>query len=166
MRDPKDVVVSFFHYHNKNIAVNNEKAQLISKWEYFFDHWMQGHIIHSGVFDHVVSWWKYQQNSRLLIITFEEMKRDHRKCVERIASFLKSDVSPSDMDAIANETTFDAMKTRPPERYAVYFSGESSKSFFREGKIGSWELIMSQQQQMQVNEMVVEKYKPVGIDFY
>ena len=127
---------------------------------------MQGHIIHGGVFDHVVSWWKYQQNPRLLIITFEEMKLDHRKCVERIASFLKSDVSPSDMDAIANETTFDAMKARPPESYAMYLSGEESKSFFREGKIGSWESIMSQQQQMQVNEMIVEKYKTVGIEFY
>ena len=96
-----------------------------------------------------------------MVITFEEIKKDHKKCVERIAKFLDCDIANSDIDKIVGDTTFDAMKTRPLGSYGNYLlkvGTEAAVDFFREGKVGSWRSIMTLVQEMQLNEMIKEKY--------
>ena len=104
-----------------------------------------------------------------MVITFEEIKKDHKKCVESIAKFLDCDIANCDIEKIVEDTTFDAMKARPLESYGNYLlkaGTEATDDFFREGKVGSWRNIMTLAQEVQLNEMIKEKYLPLGIDFY
>ena len=103
------------------------------------------------------------------MINFEEIKRNHKRSVARLANFLAYNVSKSDVEAIVEETTFDAMKARPVESYGKFLLKAKEKAsgvFFRQGTVGSWRDIMSSNQVMQINEMINEKYLPVDLDFY
>ena len=136
LRDPKDVVVSYYYYHLNCMVDRGDKAELNSNWGDFFDHWIQGHMMFGSVFDHVAGWWGYRHHPRVTMITFEEIKRNHMRSVERLASFLDYSVSKSDMEAIVEETTFAAMKARPVESYGKYLLKAKEKAsgvFFPSG---------------------------------
>ena len=143
--------------------------ELIAKWNDFFEYYKKGQIVLSDLFDHVVSWRKHLGHPRILFLSYEELKADHKDCVKKIADFLDSKRTEEELDHIVKETTFEAMKARPVHLYAEYMRiGESltDEKFFRKGKIGSWKEELSQEQSDYFDEMIKKKYIPLGIDFY
>ena len=49
----------------------------------------------------------------VLMLQFEELKRDHEGCVRKIAKHVGKDLSDDVIKTIVHETTFDVMKKNP-----------------------------------------------------
>ena len=145
------------------------KPELIATWDDFFSFYKKGQIRFGDIFDHVVSWRKYFGHPRILFLSFEELKRDHKASVRKIADFLDYKRTEEELDQIVHNTTFEAMKARPAHLYAEYIRvGEekTNEKFFRKGQIGKWKGEMSQEQSEYFDEMIKKKFIPLGIDCY
>ena len=170
MRNPKDNIVSYYHFHRLHeMHYACTKPELIATWDDFFRFYKKGQIRFSDIFDHVISWRKHFGHPRILFLSYEELKTDHKGCVKKISDFLDCKQTEEELERIVQDTTFEAMKKRPLHLYAEYWRiGEekTDEKFFRKGQVGGWKEELSQEQSDYFDEMIKTKFIPLGIDCY
>ena len=89
MRNPKDVAVSLYHLM-KIVYVRD------LEWDTFWKIFMNGDVIYVNYFDHILSWWAHRNDENVLMLKYEDMKRDLPQAITRIASFMGIDL-PGDV---------------------------------------------------------------------
>eukprot|EP01024_Parvocaulis_polyphysoides_P020198 TRINITY_DN19361_c0_g1_i2.p1 TRINITY_DN19361_c0_g1~~TRINITY_DN19361_c0_g1_i2.p1 ORF type:complete len:346 (+),score=52.94 TRINITY_DN19361_c0_g1_i2:247-1284(+) len=84
-RNPKDVCVSFFCHAKgfKNIYEFED-----GKFDDFFEYFMNGEVDFGDYFNHLNSWKNHVEDENVLFITYENMIKNIRKEIFRIAEFL------------------------------------------------------------------------------
>ncbi|KAK8782718.1 hypothetical protein V5799_015942 [Amblyomma americanum] len=86
-RNPYDCCVSLY-YHMKSFP-----PQLLEEgmFDQLFDMFVEGKVDYGDYFDHVLSWYEHRTDSNVLFLTYEELKKDIRGSVLKIADFLGKD---------------------------------------------------------------------------
>lgn len=96
MRDPKDALVSFYHFMNGAMF----EADAIPIAEFASAMFLQpGPFV--TYWSHVKSWWEQRHRKEVRIFIFEHMKRDLPAAVRRVAEFMGLD---SDAELLAKVT--------------------------------------------------------------
>uniref|UniRef100_A0A3P8XH24 Sulfotransferase n=1 Tax=Esox lucius TaxID=8010 RepID=A0A3P8XH24_ESOLU len=127
-RNPKDTVVSYYHFSNNNPVLPTPES-----WESFFSDFLSGQVPWGSYFDHALGWEKRMEDSNVMIVTFEELKQDLSEGVRRVSEFFGFSLSDAQVQAIAGESNFKAMKESSKESY-----GHMSNVIFRKGEVGDW----------------------------
>ncbi|XP_072553361.1 sulfotransferase family 1, cytosolic sulfotransferase 5 [Salminus brasiliensis] len=144
-RNPKDSVVSYFHFDRMNLTQSEP-----GPWPEYLEKFMKGQLAWGSWYDHVKGYWREKQkNKNILYLFFEDMKEDPAQEVLRIAEFLGQDVSRSVVDNIVQLTTFATMRDNPMANYSTVpdnvFDRKASE-FMRKGEIGDWQNHFSPQE--------------------
>jgi hypothetical protein len=101
VRDPKDVVPSFYHFFEGFLFAPNS----ISIEQFFFEFLTSGSK--SGKYwDHLRSWWSQRENPNVLFFTFEHLKQDLSGCVHQVAKFLDIQLTPAAMEKVIHQSSF------------------------------------------------------------
>ena len=170
IRNPKDTILSYYHHHRLFVMQHScTKPELIDTWDEFFEFYKKGQIRFGDLFDHAVGWRKHLGHPRILFLSYEELKLDHKGCVKKIADFLDCKRTEEELEKIVQNTTFEAMKARPVHLYAEFMRiGEekTNERFFRKGQIGSWKEELSQEQSDYFDDMIKKRFIPIGINLY
>ncbi|MGH0141541.1 UNVERIFIED_CONTAM: hypothetical protein FKN15_006122 [Acipenser sinensis] len=124
LRNPKDTAVSYFHFYNKNPAL-----PAFDSWDKFFSQYMSGEVMWGSYFDHAVLWEKYIDSENVKIVTYEDLKANFTEEIKEIAKYFNYTLSDEQIQTIAEESTFDAMKEKSQEMY-----GSFGKVIFRKVK--------------------------------
>ncbi|MCI4394925.1 hypothetical protein PGIGA_G00174590 [Pangasianodon gigas] len=140
-RNPKDTLVSFYHFSNKNPVLPTAEP-----WDQFFMDFISGEVPWGSYFDHALAWEKRMNDPNIMIITFEELKRDLSGSVQKVAEFFGFKLTDAKIQSIAEESTFDAMKKGSKDSH-----GQMGNVFFRKGEVGDWRNHFSQAQSEQMN---------------
>ncbi|XP_053567757.1 sulfotransferase 6B1 [Bombina bombina] len=140
-RNPKDTAVSLFHFYN-----NNPVLPKCSSWDTFFQDFMTGKVIWGSYFDHALEWNKHIDDERILIVTFEEMKKDLEAAVKKISNFYGFNLTEEQIQQITEKGTFKSMKEKSKETH-----GEIGNIFFRKGDVGDWKNHFSEAQSQEVD---------------
>ncbi|XP_053552596.1 amine sulfotransferase, partial [Bombina bombina] len=69
-RNPKDVLVSFYHFHKMM-----EKMDKVEDFERFFNLFTSGLVAAGSWFDHVKGWYSHCEDYNILLLTYEEMRK-------------------------------------------------------------------------------------------
>ncbi|KAG8545793.1 hypothetical protein GDO81_020290, partial [Engystomops pustulosus] len=69
-RNPKDVLVSYYHFYKLN-----SRVKYTITWETFLDLYMSGRVLGGSWFDHLRGWYTHQEDFSILFMTYEEMKK-------------------------------------------------------------------------------------------
>lgn len=83
-RNPYDCCVSFY-YHTKHIQ-SYEFGD--GTFDQFFEMFMKGKVDFGDYFDHLLSWYEHRNDSNVLFLTYESLKKDTKSWVLKIADFL------------------------------------------------------------------------------
>ena len=91
-------------------------------------------------FSHIHSWWKIRTLPNVLLVHFNDLKRDLEGNMRRIAKFLQIDVPEKEWDAVIRHCSFEYMKQNSeilmPELVGSMEGG--AESFIYKGTNGRW----------------------------
>jgi hypothetical protein len=137
MRNPKDVAVSFYHFHRSHRLLGFYKGT----WDEFFECFISGRVIYGSLFDHVSGWLPHvrQNNGNMLLLSYEQMQEDLPTQIRRTGAFLRTALSPQAVAAIAAHCSFQSMSANPfSNREGDSIMDSSIARFLRKGIVGDW----------------------------
>ncbi|XP_041089817.1 amine sulfotransferase-like [Polyodon spathula] len=162
-RNPKDVMVSYFHF--EKIMVKMEKTKDFSS---FMDKYLNGNVMGSSWFDHVRGWYSHRDQFEILFMTYEEMIKDLRGAVLKICTFLGKRLEDSAVDEIVKQATFKNMKNDPKANYEFLPEDVMYKEqgrFLRKGTIGDWKNTFTVAQSEFFDKVFQQKMKDLPLKF-
>ncbi|XP_033631084.1 sulfotransferase 1A1-like [Asterias rubens] len=165
IRNPKDVVVSYFHHYR--LFAPRDNLQFDDHFEMF----MEGTNHYGKWWDHDIKFYQRRHLDHILFLRFEEMKNDLRGTVKQISEFLGKSFSDEILDAITDHCTFENMKKNPmanPDTMIKEFLGKDipdGQSFMRKGIVGGWKTSLSKAQSKALGDVCREKLKGTGLSF-
>ncbi|XP_063053522.1 sulfotransferase 6B1-like [Engraulis encrasicolus] len=138
-RNPKDTLVSYFHFMNKNPVLPNVE------WDKFFSDFMSGEVGWGSYFDQVLAWDELMDDPNVKIVTFEELKQDLSEGIRQVSQFFGFPLTEEQVQTIYSESTFSAMAAKNTH-------GKMGNVFFRKGEVGDWKNHFSEAQSQQMDE--------------
>ncbi|XP_010221209.1 PREDICTED: amine sulfotransferase-like [Tinamus guttatus] len=162
-RNPKDILVSYFHF-SKIIAALEE----VSDFSLFMERFLAGQVPGGKWLDHVTGWYSHAEDFNILFLTYEEMKKDLRSAVLKICDFLGRKLSEKEVESVVRQATFENMKKDPRANYEILSENlqvNKEGHFLRKGTVGDWKNIMTVAQSERVDEVLKKKMENLPINF-
>ncbi|KAK0142751.1 Sulfotransferase 1C4 [Merluccius polli] len=152
-RNPKDNMVSYFHFDRMNL-IHPEPGP----WPMAWGSW----------YDHVKGYWKEKDRRNILYLFFEDIKENPAREIQRIAKFLGHHLSEEVLHNIVQLTTFDAMQENPMANYSsipdTIFDRKVSH-FLRKGEVGDWKNHLSAEENSAFEKHYMETMSDCQIPF-
>ena len=161
VRNPKDVLVSEFHFYCMTKSLGN----FTGSWDEFFEMFKNKELIFGYWYDHVLGWWEKHGSPNYHFVKYEDMKKKPLETVSEIAHFLQVSVSQVQLEQLVLHTQFDKMRNNKmvnQEGWVIF--DESISKFMRKGEVGDWKNYFSQEQTDFVDGLCKE-LKGKGLSF-
>ncbi|XP_072250815.1 sulfotransferase 2B1-like isoform X2 [Leuresthes tenuis] len=144
MRNPKDVLVSSYYFHQMATFLEDPGT-----FDEFLDKFLEGRVLFGKWTDHVKSWRRAELGDRILFITYEDMVQDLPAAIRRMSDFLCRDLSEEVIQKIAEHCSFKTMKGNSMSNFSLvpkeYMDCDKSP-FLRKGISGDWKNHFSPEQ--------------------
>nr|GMD77212.1 cytosolic sulfotransferase 12-like [Ipomoea batatas] len=170
-RNPKDTVVSFWHFINK---LRSELRGLEAlPFPEAFDSYCRG-VSNTGPFwDHVLEHWKesLENPGKVLFFKYEEMKKEPEAHLRQMAAFLGCSFSEEEeecgvVSGILRLCSFERLSNLEVNKSVVNGAiGVENGVFFRKGKVGDWRNHLTDEMATKLDQIVKEKFKGTGLKF-
>nr|XP_020634323.1 amine sulfotransferase-like [Pogona vitticeps]XP_020634324.1 amine sulfotransferase-like [Pogona vitticeps] len=161
LRNPKDVLVSYYHFSKFSRKVEETDFVLM---EQFLD----GKVLAGSWLDHVEGWSAHRDDFNILFLTYEELKKDLRSSVLKICSFLGKKLTEKEVDEVVDKATFDKMRKDRRANYK-HLSSElvdhTRGSFLRKGVVGDWKNMMTVAQNERFNHVFKKRVEKLPFKF-
>lgn len=146
IRDPKDVLVSMFRFTEgwfwdvgavsiEEYAEDSLARSINDKGE------------RAGHWAHIKSWWAQRNREDVLLLSYEQMRRDHEGTVRQVADFVGIDLDDELLEIVMEHSSlkfmldhkdkFDDLLIREHSERALGLPPGSDSAKVREGKVGS-----------------------------
>uniref|UniRef100_A0A3P9LCR3 Sulfotransferase n=1 Tax=Oryzias latipes TaxID=8090 RepID=A0A3P9LCR3_ORYLA len=163
MRNPKDVAVSSFYFHQMATFLEDPGT-----FDEFLDKFLEGRDFFGKWTDHVSSWKLAKLGDRILFLTYEEMVQDLGAAIRRISDFLCLDLSEDVIQKIAEHCTFKSMKANTMSNFSLvskeYLDIDKSP-FLRKGVAGDWKNHFNSEQEARFTSVIQKELEAAGLSF-
>ncbi len=160
MRDPKDIIVSFYHMYKKALL-----GLFTGSFDEYFELFKNKELECGDVFEYDLGWWKHRGDKRYLFLRYEDMKQDVKPAIRQIANMCDVTLIPDQVDRIAQYCEFDNMLSSTPIKLTLAEVNIPVGNFMRKGPVGDWKTMLSSSQTEYVDKLCKEYFAPVGIEY-
>ncbi|KAI1305319.1 Amine sulfotransferase [Halotydeus destructor] len=139
-RNPKDVLVSYFHHLTKQLSIAVDIHE-------FRKLWLDGDCAYGDYFDWLDGWTPYLNEPNVKLVFYEEMKLDISESILDLAKFLGYDLATDSplLAEIVKKSSLDHMK--------VQLQGSiAAETRVRKGQVGGWKDELSAEDVYAVDE--------------
>nr|XP_043609271.1 cytosolic sulfotransferase 11-like [Erigeron canadensis] len=169
-RDPKDVLISKWHFMKKLRSTDLPPLTL----EKAFSLFCQGVSEYGPFWEHVLSYWKASLESpdKILFLKYEEIMKKPEVVVRKLAEFMgKPFVEDEEEKGVVNEIvklcSFENLSNLEVNKNGVEKFGKLVEvekcQFFRKGEIGDWKNYLSKEMKECIDGITHEKLKGSGL---
>ncbi|KAL3524119.1 hypothetical protein ACH5RR_016953 [Cinchona calisaya] len=162
-RNPKDTIISLWHFFNSIFRPNLEPFPLEKAVECFCN----GVHQYGPFFDHVLEYWLESQKrpNKILFLRYEELKRDPKGEVKKLASFLgKPFVNEEEVEKVLWRCSLERLRNLDVNKNGSILYGVPNSSYFRRGVVGDWKNYLSPELQEQINRTARSKFEGSSLD--
>ncbi|KAM4825524.1 sulfotransferase 2A1-like [Thomomys bottae] len=119
-------------------------------------------------FDHVQGWMSMKEKENVLVVSYEEMKKDLRNTVEKICRFLGKALEPSELDLVLENSSFQAMKENELCNLSTASRELIPENFklTRKGIVGDWKNHFTPAQTQAFEETLPEKLPGLPLELF
>ena len=131
-------------------------------WTEFFNRFMTGEIVYGDPVTWVCNWWKQRHLDNVCIVKYEDIVRDKRTQINKLAAFLQCSFSAEALQKVEDLSSFKCMR----ESDSTNYRGElKPEDMIRKGQIGDWKNFFTVTQNQQFDKKFAEMMKSVDLDF-
>lgn len=152
IRNPKDVVVSYFHFMKLCKMITCD-------FKDFLKYFKSGEILYGP-------WWKHVDDcvqERVHVIQYEDLHLKPRETLIALGEFVGKKLNEEKITAILEWCSFSNMKKNPAINYDDKFKEmgvfEKEGSFFRKGIIGDWQTHFSEEEAAEFDDIIKKNLK-------
>ena len=160
-RNPKDVAVSFYHHTLAYFSL----IEFSGDWDDFYKLFVNGRVESGLWFDHVLAWWKHRDDSNVLFIKYEDMKKDLCAVVRQVADFMGCCMTHEVAQSIADQCTFDNMKANNACNFSWVPLSLCSAPRLRKATVGDWKNLFTSEQNKEFDAIYEQRMKGIGLTF-
>lgn len=160
-RDPRDCCVSFYH-HLQNMT-DEVKARsgipMPESIEQHVERWLE----FAAWFRNVKSWWPVRDQKNVLLLRYEDLKKDLAGGIEQILTFLEWTLTPQQQDKVLEYCSFGWMKTHNDKFTLNETTGEHSfkpGTFIRKGEVGDGKTLLTPELELLILERARQELEP------
>ncbi|KAK4875063.1 hypothetical protein RN001_011485 [Aquatica leii] len=135
-RNPIDTCVSYFH-HCKLIEGYR------GNFTEFSNLFLSGKLCYTPYWNNVLQYWNRRNESNVLFLKFEDLKRDLPNTIRNVAKFLSKKVTEEQIKLLSHHLSFENMKKNKSVNYEEFVQFHKKYklvncegSFIRSGKVG------------------------------
>jgi hypothetical protein len=157
IRNPKDVCVSFHRF------VTSIKGGSLSgiTFDRLVDRFLAGKTCHADYYEYLLPYWSHKDDPNVLFVLYEEMKKDIRSVINRVATFLGIEINKKLLERIVVVSSFDYLKKAEYNEKIVPAHTVTSFKFIRKGIVGEWRTVLSTEQNRLFNQRFREKTRGI-----
>ncbi|KAJ0503450.1 putative quercetin-3-sulfate 4'-sulfotransferase [Helianthus annuus] len=164
-RNPKDVFISFWHFVNKLLSDDMSPEM---KLEDAFELFSKGVSPNGSCWDHVIGYRKasIERPDKVLFLSYEEMKKDPKSEVKKLATFLGYPFEEGDgeIEEIIKLCSFkklrEVSKANKDGHKAI-----PNDAFFRKGEVGDSVNYLTPEMIEVLDKITLEKFNGLDISF-
>ncbi|XP_076427648.1 3-beta-hydroxysteroid sulfotransferase-like isoform X2 [Peromyscus maniculatus bairdii] len=135
IRNPRDVVISYYHIRKHFHLLNNQQT---------FDEYLPAFIqvVFGSWFDHTLGWLTRRDTENFLLMSYEELQRDLKGSMQKVCQFLGKYLTPEQLDSAARNLSFSVMKENSMSNSLMLRNPKdgtiSNIPLLRKGICGDW----------------------------
>ncbi|KAM4824955.1 sulfotransferase 2A1-like [Thomomys bottae] len=134
LRNPRDVLVSGYYFFPKMNLIRKPESL-----DEYFSWFIRGEVTYGSWFTHVQGWMSMRERENVLLLSYEEMKKDTRGTVEKICQFLGKKLEPKELDLVLENSSFQAMKENKMSNFSLAkLDSDGHSVMMRKGVSGDW----------------------------
>jgi len=169
-RDPKDTLISLWHYSN---LVRGPTIPFF-RLDDLFEEFCRGGSYFGPIWDHQVEYQKESLNrpDMVLFMKYEEMKAKPEESVRKLASFVgqpftKEEEEGGTVEKIVRLCSFEFLKDLPVNKEGIQEeTGDrivKNSSFFRKGRVGDWKELLTPDMADRIDHITQQKLSQHGL---
>ena len=161
IRNPKDTLVSTYHFYRMNAHLGNFSGT----WDQFFEFHKKEQLMYEDFFKYYAGWMKYKDHPNVLFVKYEDLLKDHAGEIKKIAAHISKELTPAQIESVVHLSSFSHMGSEDYKRNRSEKLQDDISKFFRKGQVGDWQNYFNKEQ----NEFLDNQYKsilvPLGLTF-
>ena len=161
IRDPKDTLVSVVHFENGFNSLLFNHTVPVEEWVAAFQ---TDRFVYQPWALLTDSWWKLRDRKNVMIMFYEEMKKDPQRTVNQVAEFLDVKLTRHQLDKVLDKSSFSYMKAND-DMFAPPAWDAGRVPMVRSGKSGNAKELLSSAAQTQIDEFCIRELDKLGSDF-
>ena len=163
IRNPKDTLVSWYHH----MRSDNHLGGFNGTWDQYFEEFKNKRLLWGDYFEVNADWYKFNKGrENSLILKYEEMKKDPKTHVIKIAKFLGYELSDRAVDLVVEKCAVEKAGKKFNDLFKTFSQWNQNRSqFVRKGQVGDWVNHFSKEQSEYVDAKYKEYLEPLGITF-
>ena len=161
IRDPKEVLVSMYHFAPQAFAFVGFQT---GTPEYWVGKFLKNQVPGGSWAEHTASWWALGDRPNVYIVAFNHLKADVNGEIDRISEFLGVELSPEQRQQVIEKSSFDYMKAIN-HKFSPIIGNTDMPDVIRRGKTGTGSELFSKEQLARVDVFCKSELKRLGSDF-
>ena len=166
-RNPKDTSVSEWYFSQtqlkKFIGVESRS------WDKFLGEFLEQKGVtgaFGGWLNHVIGWWKHRDESNILFLKYEDLKKEPHKTIVKIAKFIGIEPLTNELvERVVEESTFFNMSKNKAVNNVKREGASFTIEYLRKGVVGDWKNYYTEEQSKNFDKTIGKTLKENGLEF-